>query len=202
MNKLLEYRDTGFINRIDFKVKKLLKFSDSDYIDFLSNSFDGFYFSKSLHIYGYSEYDFHNIEFINNLIQKEYDFIKDFDLISFACDVFGNQFCFAKNGIALFNIETGEKEILTPCFRDWIDIILTDPNYYSGESILTDWEELMTPLKYNERFLPLQPFVIGGQFAAKNMRVYDFITVIKYNASLARQIYNLPDGSSIEIEPL
>lgn len=197
MEKLVRFKFKGYIptrvvnNEISISQNK-------EYNDFLKLNLDGFYFSKALHIYGVSDDNFHNIKFINTFFKSKFDFINK-DLVLFACDLFGNQFCFDNNSVVFLNIETGETEYIAKNFEDWIDVLLDDYNYYTGVQILNEWEELMAPLKISDRFIPIKPFVLGGEYSPKNMRTIDFFETIEYNSSIAKQIFNLPDGTPIEL---
>jgi hypothetical protein len=172
---------------------------DSACTEFLNKGYDGFYFSKALHIYGLSQDNFHDIDHINAAFKEEYGFLDKIPYF-FACDLFGNQFGFDSKEIVFFNLETCKSEPVAKNFEDWMGVIIEKSNYYSGESILLDWENVLSPIELNQRLVPRTPFVIGGEYSPKNMLAVDCIKTINYNASIARQIYNVPDGTLIELK--
>ena len=198
MNKLVKYKYKDYTPSKSLYIETNIS-ENKTYNEILKLKLDGFYFSKALHIYGFCDDNFHNIEYINTFFKNKFNFINSKDLILFGCDLFGNQFCFKENKIGFLNIETGETELIAENFEDWVNVLLNDYNYYTGVQILNEWEELMLPLKITERFVPIKPFVIGGEYSPKNMRAIEFFETLDYNSSLAKQIYNLPDGTPIEL---
>jgi hypothetical protein len=200
MQEFINFKDNRFTFFSQFASAEKYSIKDNGYREFITTQQDGFYFSKALHIYGHSIDTFHDIEAINNIFRNAFSFLGELDLIAFACDLFGNQFCFRSTDIVFFNLETCETELLAGNFHEWTDIILNDCDYYTGEQILKEWEEIMLPLKVSERFIPRKPFVIGGEYSPKNMIAIDFFKALEYNGSIAEQIFNLPDGAKITLK--
>jgi hypothetical protein len=199
-NKLLKYSTRQIANNSSFLIEAYpTNLPDNDYIAFLESNLTGFFFSDALHLYGLSEDIYHSIFYINSFLTKTYEFLLKEDLFFFGCDLFGNQFAYVNNEICMFNIETGERELIASNFNKFLDILIADRNYYTGESILIQWNDLMIPVDFKQRLVPIKPFVIGGEYSPNNMRAVDFFETLSYNASIARQIYDLPDGTDLEI---
>lgn len=171
--------------------------SDYEYIEFIELTNGGLFYDFSLHLYSFcntlNEFDiFH----VNNFIHKEYNFITD-GLFSFGQDIFGNQFCFSKNGIIFFNIETGDKDIIASNFTDWCIILADDLDFYTGRKFSSF---LKSPNYVKiERICPKVPFIIGGEYEINNFYLLQYPKYISVNANIARQIYNLPDGTEINL---
>ena len=91
--KIIEFESGELDYLLLEKYKQVLK--DKIYFDFIIDSRNGgFFFEKSLQIYSYSDKNiFNNIDYVNSILKNEYKEILN-DLISFAQDLFGNQFCF------------------------------------------------------------------------------------------------------------
>ncbi|MDX2173675.1 MAG: hypothetical protein SFY56_11190 [Bacteroidota bacterium] len=197
--RLLEFKNQNYTSE-----NKYISFTniwdDFDYMKFIKDGHTGFYFNKSLHIYGISADNFHDIIFINQLFKSNYNFAINENVKCFASDLFGNQFCWNGYEIIFFNNETCEMEPLAKNFREWVNVILEDINYFTGNSILNLWEEIMLPLEFSEKLVPIKPFVLGGEYHPNNLRPLNFIESIKYNSEIAKQIFDLPDGTEIKIE--
>ena len=185
-------------NGVDYKeLEKTKKYtSDENYFFFISKISDGGYFHDyALHIYGYNTTrDFNCISIVNNVLKTEFGDIFN-GLYSFGEDVFGNQFVFSKEGILFFNIETGERKLVANTFSDWLKVLNQDILYFSGKNFSSYLKESV-----GTRLCPKIPFVIGGEYDFENLYVSSFPKYISLNANIAKQIYNLPDGTNIKIE--
>lgn len=205
VNFFLQEQDKNFdLTEINFGLlsKYKTKINDFSYFDFILKSNNGgFFFQKSLQIYSYlKESNFCNIETVNNTLNKEYqDLYKG--LIAFGQDIFGNQFSFDTTGnVFLFNIETSERSPITGSFRDWISIMAEDLDYYTGIKVAEVWYSKKTNMDYNQRLCPKIPFVAGGEYNIDNLYAETFPRFIEVNANIAKQVYNLPDGTKVEIK--
>jgi hypothetical protein len=181
------------------KYKQLVK--DKTYFDFVIESKNcGFFYGQSLHIYGYAHINkFHDIEYINSLLQDEYgDIFKS--LISFGQDLFGNQFCFdiVKNDIVFFNSETGEREVIASGYANWVNVVYERLEYFTGINALKAWL-LNNQFDFNQRLCPKVPFIMGGEFKVGNLYAGRFPDFIKAYANIARQVYNLPEGTEVKL---
>jgi hypothetical protein len=175
---------------------------DNDYFIFLEESKNGgFFFNKGLHIYGYSEFNnFHNADFINRLLTEKYgEIVKE--LVFFGQDLFGNQFSFdiKKNKIVFFNIETGEREIIANDFIDWMEFLIDQLEYFTGNSLAANWN-LDNNFRFDQRLSPKMPFILGGEYKLDNLYASDFPQYINSAAEIAKQVYNLPDGANFKIK--
>ena len=203
---ILDTKCNGFApGEYDFKLLSEYKhiIEEPAYFDFIIESSNGgFFFKQALHLYGFSDkYDFHDIRGINALLQQEYGKIVD-GLIAFGQELFANQFCFdvKTKEIIFFSVESGEREIIAPSFRDWCKLIVTDLEYFTGINVSTQWVNDKGNLQLDQRLYPRKPFIIGGEYKVENLIAGQFPDYIKANANIARQIFNLPDGTAIKLK--
>ncbi|MUV04514.1 hypothetical protein GN157_12415 [Flavobacterium rakeshii] len=152
----------------------------------------GYFFNSALHLYGFNTEDNHDIKHVNRLLLNEYGSIFE-GLYSFGEDIFGNQFCFSAKGVFFFNIEIGEKDFLCLTFDEWLFMLENETDYLTGQ-IFSD-----IIINHELRLCPKIPFVTGGEYKKENLRSMNFPDYIIINANIARQIYNLPDGTSVTI---
>ncbi len=120
----------------------------------------------------------------------------------FAEDVFANQYIFWKSRVCIFECETGSIIDLCDSFSQWLDLIISSPNYYSGYTIAQQWNqqnhsELLTA-QYN--LSSIIPFVCGGEYSVSNVFRVDSVKNMELKANFARQIKNLPDGTEIKFK--
>lgn len=204
-SKILETKSIDFnSSEVDYEtaagLKKLI--TDSDYYDFIIKSVNGgFFFNRSLHIFGFCNFpDFHSVRSINKLLSSEYNLISQ-NLLSFAQDIFGNQFSFDLTSceVNFFNIETGERKIIASNFAGWVEAILQDTEYLTGIRISEAWQS-NNKLEFNQRLCPKIPFILGGKYSLDNLYATDFPNFFKTNAAIAIQVFNLPDGTEFKIE--
>ncbi|MGF7075123.1 SMI1/KNR4 family protein [Mucilaginibacter sp. 3215] len=181
------------------QLRKITK--DDAYISFIDTICNGGYFyDRSLQIYSINtDRDYNNIFRINQVIADEYKEIVE-GIFFFAQEIFSNQFGFSKQGIVFLNIETGEKEVIAKNFDEWIDVVLDDISYYTGQDISREWKEKQGILDLNKRLCPTKPFIIGGEYEVDNLSSRSFPGYISSNANIARQIYNLPDGTPVRLK--
>lgn len=193
--------DNKFKSDLPLTIDKVA-ITDKKYWDFIETTGDGYYFNKSLHIYGASsKYKFHDINYRTKFIKDLYNKIIDNDsLVCFAEDALGNQFVFYSKGIGLLFIESGELEYLAENFAKWLEVLNGELDYYTGESLFVEWGNSNGNIDYNMRLTPKMPFVLGGEFGIDNLYNADFEKVMNFNADLANQIYDLPDGASLDIK--
>ena len=198
-NKITDF-DTGEVDYLALsRYKDLIK--DKSYFDFVIESKNcGFFYGKSLQMYAFSSlYTFNDIENINSLLKGEYGIVMN-GLVSFAQDLFGNQFCFNKNdaSIIFFNAETGERESVASSYIDWINVLDDELEYFTGVNVLRTWlsDNLF---KFDQRLCPKIPFIMGGEFKVNNLYAGTFPEYIKANSNIAKQVYNLPDGTKVKL---
>ncbi|EAY24868.1 SMI1/KNR4 family protein [Microscilla marina] len=176
--------------------------NDKYYLKFLDEMNGGYFFNGSLHFYGVcADLPFHSIMNVNSHLRSCYKDLSQ-GIFSFGEDLFGNQFCFSKDGVILFNLESAEKEKIATNFEGFLAAIFDnseDLDYYTGQSLMQEWQSLGHSLQYGERLCPKQPFIIGGEFEVENLHVKSFDKNLEYNSKIAYQISNLPDGTEIKI---
>jgi len=202
-NVLIDNRDMNFTYPdIDSSSIKEIDgiITDKGYLAFLSQFNGGFFFNNSLQLYSLNNAnEYNSIIYINELFRTTYSSLLK-DEFFFAQDIFANQFAFYSDGILFFNIETGEKTHLANSFIDWIDLIKSEVDYYSGRSLVVLWNENKHRLLYDERLCPKMPFVLGGEYEIKNLYNSSFPEYIFTNANIANQIFKRPDGTAIKIK--
>lgn len=131
------------------------------------------------------------------LWRAEYRGIAD-DCLFFAEDVFGGQFCIKDNKVYTFDPETGALEFLADDIEGWAKAIVSDYEVLTGYPLAHQWQKQHGPLLAGKRLLPKIPFVAGGEFALNNLYLGDAVEGMKFRASIATQIKNLPDGATIK----
>jgi hypothetical protein len=182
------------------KYKELVR--DNTYFDLIIQSQNGGYFyGQALHIYGYSTLQtFHDISYVNTLLEKEYGSIFN-ELVAFGQDLFGNQFCFDKSnsGIIFFNSETGEKERIAIDFATWVGVLDDQLEYLTGIKVLETWLS-HDNFEFGQRLCPKIPFIMGGEYKIDNLYAGIFPNYIKAYANIAKQVYNLPDGTRVNLK--
>lgn len=173
---------------------------DLGYQNFIKTYGDGFYFNYSLHLYGCSEnYPFHDLKKRNELVHHLFiEFISSDD-VCFGEDLFGNQFIFYPDGVGMLTIETGEIEFIAKDFTGWLRELEEETDYYSGESLMLKWVK-DNEIEPYERLTPKIPFVLGGEFNIENLYKTNCKIILEFNAYLAKQIRDLPDGETIVLK--
>lgn len=197
-NKSFHFPEQPYSQEIMSVVKN--KVNDITYFEWMLENNGGYYFNSSLHFYGFcTQPNYHNIITVNQHLSKTYQYLYN-DLFAFAEDVFGNQFCFKHKHVVFFNLETAEKEVIAENFHDFQAEVKKDFEYYSGVNLLQDWLKGGKNLPFGNRLCAKTPFVIGGKYESENISLIEAFKNISHNASLAHQIYNLPDGTSVQIK--
>ena len=175
-------------------------FYDEAYFDLILNRSNGaFLFFNSLQLYGYTPTpSYHDIEYVNKILHKEYGAMMK-TLYSFGQDIFSNQFVFSKNGIELFNIESGEREILADNFESFQEVLANETDYLTGRklSFMIAKEKLL-----DHRLCAKKPFITGGDYNTDNLYPLVFPEYIKVNANIARQVRNLSDRTDITMKSI
>lgn len=120
------------------------------------------------------------------------------DCLFFAEDIFGSQFCIKDQEIHLFDPETGSLEHVANSLEHWAQRIIQDTNFMTGQSLASTWQKEHGLLPPNKRLLPKIPFVCGGSFELENLYVSCSAKGMKFRASIANQIKDLPDGAQIQ----
>ena len=119
------------------------------------------------------------------------------DTLFFAEDVFGNQFCVRAGEVCAFNPETGLFETTWTSLGAWAADVLGRPNLRTGYPLARAWQLEHGALVPGVRLLPKVPFVCGGKYEVANLYALEDVEGMRFRASVANQIRDLPDGAQI-----
>jgi hypothetical protein len=119
------------------------------------------------------------------------------DVLFFAEDIFGVQFCIRAEEVCIFEPETGLFTSICSSLEAWAAYVLGDINLATGYPLAHDWQLKNGPLTPGSRLLPKLPFVVGGKYELGNLYTLDDAEGMRFRASIANQIRDLPDGSQI-----
>ena len=171
----------------------------------LLNLKNGFYaFESALHVFPIgSKESVMDLESWNsdNSWRNEYAELAR-DCFFFAEDVFGQQFCFKKGAIHTFDPETGSTQHFAEGLDPWASLILENYNLHTGYSLAHEWQAARGALKPGFRLVPKTPFVLGGEFSIQNLHALDSAKAMRFRASIAVQIKDLPDGAEVKLRVL
>lgn len=118
----------------------------------------------------------------------------------FAEDLFGMQFGIGNDGVISFNVETTEIKVISDNLVTWCRHILDEPAILTGYPLLEEWQRKYGPLAAGYRLVPKLPFVLGGRYDISNLVSHRDIDSIRFRASIANQIRQLPDGAEVKIQ--
>lgn len=121
------------------------------------------------------------------------------DLYFFAEDLFGGQFCLSDEGVVAFDPETGETEVLGTSLEEFAGALLEEFDVLTGQPLAHEWQEDNGALPTEKRLLPKIPFVIEGEYVLDNLIAIDSVKGMRFRASIALQIRDLPEGTEIEL---
>jgi hypothetical protein len=122
------------------------------------------------------------------------------DAFFFADDLFGGQFCIRADGIYSFEPEGGQFEFVASSLEGWAQAVLDDYDVLTGASLAHEWQTAHGKLPSAARLLPKKPFIAGGDFTSDNLYALDAMEGMKFRASIAVQVRDLPDGAQIQFE--
>jgi len=171
---------------------------DIDFKHFFSQCNGRLFFNRALLIDGFGkiQYDLSFVE-MNLLLNEKYGtMIPNF--YAFGCDAFGHQFIFSEGKVCFLNIEDATCRVVADNFRGWIQAIKEKSDYYTGESLLINWENKFGNLKTWQRLSAKMPFIAGGSYDVENLYAMNIIQLIEYNSDIAKQVFGLPDGTRIQ----
>lgn len=120
-------------------------------------------------------------------------------VVFFAEDVFGTQFCIRDGRVATFDPETGAFEAMAADLEEWAQQILNEYGLWTGHKVAHEWQVEHGPIPAGARLVPITPFVLGGDYSVANVHVIEAVEGMKYRASIAAQIRDLPDGTAITL---
>lgn len=119
------------------------------------------------------------------------------ELLFFADDIFGVQFCVKEGEVFSFEPETGALERLADDLEGWGALMLTETDYYTGRPIASAWQEQFGALEPTQRLIPTLLFTLGGEFTLGNLSAKDATLGMKIRGPIAQKIHGLPDGTKI-----
>ncbi|MFJ1702152.1 SMI1/KNR4 family protein [Kitasatospora sp. NPDC088346] len=121
-------------------------------------------------------------------------------LFSFGQDIFGNQFAIMDGSdVVVFDPETAEVEVLGTGLESWAQWLLADPEVNAAANFAYAFQQRNGALEPDQRLVPLQFFVAGGDYEFDNFAVRDAVTAMRIRGPIAQQVYNLPDGATIDL---
>ncbi len=177
-----------------------LNITDADYLAFIDKVNGGFFFGRSLLLYPFLKAnEYPSIFYINEALTKLYGSLVN-GLISFAQDVFGNQFCFdtANNHVVMFTIEDAGRTIMADSCNGWLDVLASDVDFYTGKPYAAMWLA-ENDLAINQVICPKIPFIIGGDYKIDNFYAASFPDFLAFHADFTKQIHQLPNGTKVGI---
>jgi len=117
----------------------------------------------------------------------------------FAADAFGGQFCVSGEAVEKFDPETGMREHLASNLEGWASVILDDFEAQTGWPLLRQWQEVYGAIVPGRRLVPVTPFVLGGEYAVRNLRAVPSEEAMRFYGDLAMQLRDLPDGARVKL---
>lgn len=178
------------------------KFIPGD-LGLLLNTKNGFLaFESALHIFASVDTDTaQGIPYWNG--SRGWSIYDDLDLSGytfFAQDIFGFPYAISDKGIVCkFDPESGLMKAHSGSLEEWAGVILEKYNYETGWQVVHEWQIKNHPIDFTYRLLPQKPFIIGGEFKAENMKAIPSSQVAITYFHLYKQVKDIPDGTSIEI---
>jgi hypothetical protein len=169
---------------------------------------NGFYaFEAALHVFPHVESSLQSeaigVEAWNEhgLWKNWYQSLLD-NCFCFAEDAFGGQFAIEGEKIVSFDPESGELEPLADSFEEWAGKLLSNYPQLTGAPVAHKWQLTHGPIPEGKRLLPKIPFVLGGQYDAKNLYAVDAVKGMRYRGELWQQLRDLPDGAQVRLKAL
>jgi hypothetical protein len=134
----------------------------------------------------------------SDLWRNEYQGLAD-DCLFFAEDIFGVQFCAMDDGIHQFDPETGARRKIASDLEGWAAAVLGDYEELTGYPLAHEWQLMNGAIAAGLRLVPKIPFVGGGRFEVSNLYPIEAVQAMRFRASLAVQIRDLPEGARVQI---
>lgn len=119
------------------------------------------------------------------------------DLLFFADDIFGGQFCIKDSKVFSFEPETGTLEWLADDLEGWAALMLDETDYYTGRPIASAWQEQFGVLDPTQRLIPTLLFTLGGEFSLPNLSPKDAVLGMQIRGPIAQKIHGFPDGTKV-----
>lgn len=168
------------------------------------SALNGFFtFESALHVFPLGTGEGMDLEVWNSasLWRSEYGGMAD-HLLFFSEDCFGHQFALHGSSVVTFNPETGEIADFASSLEDWAGQILDDYENLTGYPLIHEWQQQHGPIPPDHRLAPSIPFILGGDYSLANLYLAHSVALMRFNASLAVQIKDLPDGAPVNLKIL
>jgi hypothetical protein len=161
----------------------------------------GYFFENALHLLGSNDGDVDFDIFVFNRFVKDIYKSKVTGSFFFAEDLFGHLFAFRDSKVFLMSIDAAEYKFVADSFEDWVNIVMDDPDYYLGYTFVQN-ADFQTIKKLGEgyRMGATMPFVLGGEYNIENLHLKNYKENLAFNASIAHQISDVPDGTPIQFK--
>ncbi len=202
-NKLMDNKSLDFkVQAFSSNYEENINVRDTFYLEFIKTTNGGYFYNNSLLVFGFAEYEENqwNSVYMNTILNDNYQKLVG-ELYFFAQDIFGNPFAFRGKEVVFLNLESAEIEVIANNFNDWLDELNNDIDFYTGKSLALELNTIQrTQLTNNKRLSPKYPFILGGEYMLDNLVLKSYKENIIYNAEIANQVYNLPEGSEIKIK--
>lgn len=119
------------------------------------------------------------------------------DVLFFAEDIFGVQFCIRGESICTFDPETAAIEEMSLSLSEWAETILSDYEMQTGYPMAHAWQAVNGPLAPGERLIPKVPFIREGKFEVDNLYVLSDVEGMSFRATISNGIKGVQDGERI-----
>jgi hypothetical protein len=124
------------------------------------------------------------------------------ELLFFAEDIFGDQFCLSRvqSGVFRFDSERGETDITSDSIEKWAEMILANYRVETGWPLAHEWQRKNGPLQFGDRLQPKIPFVYGGEYSLDNLWSDDAVRGMLFKGEVALKVRDLPPGTQVRLE--
>ncbi len=121
------------------------------------------------------------------------------NVVFFAENVIGEQFCVKKKKIYLFDPETGEFTLKAKNIEEWARLIFHQTKDNTLWPIAQRWEKENGEIPDGKRLVPYVPFIGGGEYEISNLFPAPDYERMRIGGQIATQIADLPAGTT-EVE--
>jgi len=196
--KKLINESSGAISSEKFSSPEILQENSSDLARELENVLiqkNGFFLLEGA-IHVYSDQQMINVNSV--YFKDKYDDLLN-GVIFFAQDIFAVQFCIKDNQVFSFNPETGFFDFIAKDFKGWVELLFVDPTI-SGVNIARKWSDVEKGLEFDERLVPIQLFMFGGEYKINNLKPHSLKNAIEIYHGNWYAVKDIPDGKEIKID--
>jgi hypothetical protein len=118
-------------------------------------------------------------------------------LTFFGEDTFGVQFALHGNNVVSFDPETAEVSHCAGGFDEFVDLVVSEAEFYTGFPVLRAWEAEHGALEVGHRLVPRQAFMLGGEFSAADVVSRPDVEGMRMRAQLWMTTKDVRDGETI-----